>query len=349
MRVAVDAMGGDHAPRVVVDGAIQALRAFPELEIILVGRQEAIDAELKRHKTEGLRLRIVHAPDVVEMEEHTLAVKEKKLASMNVAARMVRTGEADALASAGNSGAVMAAALFNIGRVRGIDRPALGTVYPAAPTPCLLLDMGANTDLQPENLRQFAIMGSIYAEQVLGIPRPRVRIISNGEEDDKGTMVTREAQALLRSQPGLNYLGAIEGKDVTRGLADVVVTDGFVGNVMVKLTEGIVIFLARTFKRGLSGGLLNKLGLILLLPGLILMLPGLLLLSPSLLALWKRMDYAEYGGAPLLGINGVVVIGHGRSNAKAIKNMIRVAKESVEQGVVEKIRQGIEATRVVAA
>jgi len=344
MRIAVDAMGGDHAPQVVIDGAVQFARENPDIELILVGRRDVIEAELKKYKTDGLKLSIVHAPDVVEMEEHTIAVKEKKDASMNVAARLVRRGEADAFTSAGNSGAVMAAALFNIGRIKGIDRPCLGTIYPAAPNKCFILDVGANTDPQPENLLQFAIMGSIYAADVLHVPNPRVGIISNGEEEDKGSMLTRDAQKLLKAHPQLNYIGCVEGKDVPKGVADVVVSDGFVGNVMIKLTEGIVSFLIRQLKREFSGEPLNKIALILLLPGLILMLPGFVLLSPSLRRLWKRIDWREYGGAPLLGVNGVVVIGHGRSDAKAIKNMIRMTRECAQNDVVEKIRRGIEET-----
>jgi glycerol-3-phosphate acyltransferase PlsX len=343
MKIALDAMGGDHAPAVVIEGAILAAQAWPEIEILLVGKQDLIEAELKKHKTDGLALTVIHASEVVEMDEHTMAVKEKKDASMNVAARLVRKGEADAFATAGNTAAGMAAALFNIGRIKGIDRPALGTVYPAAPNTCFVLDVGANTDLQPENLLQFAIMGNVYAKDVLGIASPRLGIISNGEEEDKGSILTREAQKLLKAQPALNFIGCVEGKDVTKGTADVVVSDGFVGNVMVKLTEGVVAFLARQLKREFSKGLLNKLSLILLIPGLILMLPGFLLLAPTLKRLYKRIDWREYGGAPLLGINGVVVIGHGRSDAKAIKNMVRVAKESVEKGVVAKIQSGIAA------
>lgn len=341
MKIAVDAMGGDHAPQVVIEGAVLAAQAYPEIEIILVGKQDVIESELKKHKTAGLKLSIVHASEVVEMDEHTMAVKEKKDASMNVAARLVRKGEADAFTTAGNTAAGMAAALFNIGRIKGVDRPALGTVYPAAPNRCFILDVGANTDLQPENLLQFAIMGNVYAEQVLQVPRPRLGIISNGEEEDKGSILTREAQKLLKAQTQLNYIGCVEGKDITKGNADVVVSDGFVGNVMIKLTEGIVSFLARQLKREFTGGLLNKIALILMIPGLVLMIPGLLLLSPAARHVYKRIDWQEYGGAPLLGINGVVVIGHGRSTAKAIQNMIRVSKESVEKGVVEHIRKGI--------
>jgi glycerol-3-phosphate acyltransferase PlsX len=347
MKIVVDAMGGDHAPSVVIDGSVRAAREIG-VEIVLVGQEGVVKRELARHgDTSSLPISTVHASQVIEMHEHTMAVKEKKDASMNVAARMVRKGEADAFTTAGNTGAGLAAALFNIGRIKGIDRPALGTVYPAAPNKCLILDVGANTDLQPENLLQFAIMGSIYAEDALQIPRPRLGIISNGEEEDKGSILTRETQKLLRVHPSLNYIGNVEGKDLPKGIADVVVTDGFVGNVIIKLTEGIVSFLMRQLKREFSAGALNKLGLILLIPGLVLMLPGFILLSPAMRRVWKRIDWREYGGAPLLGINGVVVIGHGRSDAKAIFNMIRMTKVCVEGNVVEKIRAGIEETEGV--
>jgi glycerol-3-phosphate acyltransferase PlsX len=349
MRIALDAMGGDHAPQVVIDGAVMAARAWPDIEIILVGKKDAIEAELKKHNADGLKLSIVHASEVVEMDEHTMAVKEKKDASMNVAARLVRQGKADAFTTAGNTAAGLAAALFNIGRIKGIDRPALGTLYPAAPNKCFILDIGANTDLQPENLLQFAVMGKVYAEDVLGVANPRLGIISNGEEEDKGSILTREAQKLLKAQPGFNYIGCVEGKDVSRDMADVIVSDGFVGNVMIKLTEGIVSYIIRELRRQFTGGPLNKVAIVLLIPGLILMLPAFVLLSPTARYVYKRIDWKEYGGAPMLGINGVVVIGHGRSDAKAIKNMIRVAKESVEKDIVSKISKGLAETQATAA
>ncbi len=349
MKIALDAMGGDHAPQVVIEGAVMAAQAWPEIEIILVGKKDVVEAELKKHKTDGLKLSVVHASEVVEMSEHTMAVKEKKDASMNVAARLVRSGQADAFTTAGNTAAGLAAALFNIGRIKGIDRPALGTLYPAAPNKCFILDVGANTDLQPENLLQFAVMGKVYSEDVLGVANPRLGIISNGEEEDKGSILTREAQKLIKAQPGFNYIGCVEGKDIPKGIADVVVSDGFVGNVMIKLTEGIVSFLVRQLKHEFTGGLLNKIAIVLLIPGLILMLPAFVLFSPTVKRVYKRIDWKEYGGAPLLGINGVVVIGHGRSDAKAIKNMIRVAKESVEKDVVSKISKGLAETITVAA
>lgn len=342
MKIVLDAMGGDHAPGVVIDGAVMAAREFGPsgVEIILVGREPDIQRELSRHAVSGLPISIVHASEVIEMEEHTMAVKEKKDSSMVVGVRLVKEGKADAFVTAGNSGGAMAAALFGLGRIRGIDRPALITVYPAAPNPCVLIDMGANTDPKLENLVQNALMGAVYAERVLGIARPRVGLVSNGEEADKGSALVRDAYKVLAASK-LNFVGNVEGKDIGRGLADVVVSDGFVGNVIVKLSEGLVSFLVRYLKREFTGGLLNKLALVLMIPGLILMLPGLALLYPAVRRVARRMDYAEYGGALLLGVNGITVIGHGRSNAKAIKNAVRVAMRCVEGGVLDSIKQGL--------
>ncbi len=335
-------MGGDYAPHVVIDGAVMAAREFGPagVEIVLVGREDDIKRELARHNVEGLPLSIVHAGQVVDMDEHTLAVKEKKDSSMVVGVRLVKEGRADAFVTAGNSGAAMAAALFGLGRIRGIDRPALATLYPAAPNLCLLIDMGANTDPKLDNLVQNALMGAVYAERVMGIARPRVGLVSNGEEADKGNMLVRDAYKVLASGK-LNFVGNVEGKDIGKGLADVVVSDGFVGNVIVKLSEGIMSFLVRYLRRELTGGALNKAALILMIPGLILMLPGAALLLPAIKRIARRMDYAEYGGALLLGVNGVVVIGHGRSNAKAIKNAVRAAWRAVEGGVLGSIKQGL--------
>lgn len=342
MKIVLDAMGGDHAPGVVIDGAVMAAREYG-IEIVLVGREGAIRTELSRHDTTGLKLPVVHASEVVEMEEHTDAVKRKSDSSVVVGMRLVRDGQADAFVSAGNSGAVMAAAILRgigVGRIRGIRRPALATYYPVAPTPVLLLDVGAQTDCRTEYLFQFAQMGAIYAERVMGISNPRVGIVSNGEEADKGSMLVRDTYPLLEAS-GLNFVGNVEGKDVTKGMADVVVTDGFTGNVMVKLTEGIVSYLAKYLKGELTGGGLNKLALALMVPGLVLTLPGWLLLLPTLKRIARRVDYAEYGGAPLLGVDGVVVIAHGRSNAKAIKNAVRQAKQAIEGEMVTAIKDGL--------
>ncbi|MBN1936008.1 MAG: phosphate acyltransferase PlsX, partial [Anaerolineae bacterium] len=309
MKIILDAMGGDHAPGVVIDGAVQAVKELG-VEVILVGAEDDIRRELARHNTVGLPLSIVHAPEVIEMDDHVDALKSKPDASIRVGMRLVHDGQADAFASAGNSGAVMASAIFDLRRIRGIKRPALATLYPVSPTPTLLIDNGANTDPKPENLVQFAQMGVVYVEKLWGIQNPTVAIVSNGEEADKGNQLVRETFPLLQ-QSGLNFVGNAEGKDVTKGIANVVVTDGFTGNVMLKLTEGLVSFLARFFKRELTGGLSNKIGLLVMLPGLLLALPGVLFLLPALKRIARRVDYAEYGGAPLLGVDGVVVIGHG--------------------------------------
>ncbi len=239
MKIVVDAMGGDHAPAVVVDGAVAAARDL-DLEIVLIGQQDAVQAELARHDTAGLALSLVHASQVIEMDEHpAAAVKAKKDSSMVVGMELVKRREVDAFFTAGNSGGALAAALFRLGRIRGIQRPALSTIFPSQ-TPqgyCFLLDIGANADCRPEYLVQFALMGSIYAERVLGVSRPRVAIVSNGEEEGKGNQLVQETVPLLRERP--QFVGNAEGKDIPWGLADVVVTDGFTGNVIIKLAEGV--------------------------------------------------------------------------------------------------------------
>jgi glycerol-3-phosphate acyltransferase PlsX len=333
MKIVVDAMGGDHAPEVVVAGAVAEARRHGT-QIILVGQEARVRAELARHDDASkLPIEVVHASEVVEMAEHTLAVKAKRDSSLAVGMRLVKEGKASAFASAGNSGAVMAAALFGLGRIPGVERPAIGSIYPASPAPCLVVDIGANADCKPEYLVQFAIMGHAYARIIFGIDRPTVGIVSNGEEADKGSSLIRETYPLLQAGD-LNFVGNVEGKDLSRGIANVVVTDGLTGNVIVKLTEGVVSFLGRTLKREFTRGFRNKLALILMAPGLILALPGLILLYPSLHGLRKRVDWREIGGAPLLGVNGVVVIGHGRSDAKAIGGMIRMAEKSARQNLV---------------
>ncbi len=345
MKIVVDAMGGDHAPAVVVAGAVaEARRGTP---IILVGQEERVRAELAKHgDVSGLPIEVVHASEVVEMAEHTMAVKTKRDSSMLVGMRLVKEGKADAFASAGNSGAVMAAALFGLGRIPGVERPAIGSIYPAAPEPCLIIDIGANADCKPEYLVQFAIMGNAYARLIFGLERPKIGIISNGEEEDKGSMLIRETYPLLKAS-GLNFVGNVEGKDIGRGIANVVVTDGLTGNVIIKLTEGVVSFLAKTLRREFTRGFRNKLGLMLMIPGLLLTLPGLALLYPAMRRLRWRMDWREIGGAPLLGVNGVVVIGHGRSDARAIASMIRMAEKSARQNLVGVIQAEIAQRRNV--
>lgn len=341
MRIVLDAMGSDNRPVPDVAGGVMAAREWGD-EIILVGPEEIVRDELAKHDAASLPITVVHAPEVIEMHEHTDAVKRKKDASIRVGMRLVKSGEADAFVSAGNTTAVLASAIFDLGRIRGIRRPALGTIYPVADSPVFLLDNGATADCKPEYLLQFARMGVAYVERVLGIPNPRVGLVSNGEEPDKGNMLVRDTYAVL-AESDLNFVGNVEPKEVTRSVADVVLTDGFTGNVMIKTTEAIASFLFRYLKRELTSGALNKAGLLLMVPGLLAMLPGLALLLPSLRRMARRLDYAEYGGALLMGVDGVVVVGHGRSNAKAVKNAVRQAHKAVQGRVVEAIRSGLSA------
>ena len=326
MKIALDAMGGDYAPPVAVEGGVWAAREYG-VEVILVGREEDVRRELARHDTSGLSLPIVHASQVIEMEEHpAAAVKAKKDSSMVVGIDLVKRGEAEAFVTMGNSGGALAAALFGLGRIRGIKRPALSTVYPTTPGLCFMLDVGANTDCKPEYLLQFAYMGAAYAERVLGIANPRVGIVSNGEEETKGSILVQEAHQLLKKS-GLNFIGNVEGKDIPAGMADVVVTDGFTGNVIAKLSEGLATSLLGIIKEEIKKSPLATV--------------GALLSRPAFDQVKKRLDYAEFGGAPLLGVDGVVIVGHGRSNAKAVKNAVRVAKRAVEGGMLAAIKDGI--------
>jgi glycerol-3-phosphate acyltransferase PlsX len=322
-------MGGDHAPGVVIDGAVQASREFG-LELILVGPQDVVKAELTRHDTTGLKLNTLHASQVIEMDEHNpaAAVKAAKDSSMIVGMQLVRRRQADGFFTAGHSGAALAAALFRLGRIRGIKRPALSTIFPSQ-TPqgyCFVLDIGANVECKPEYLLQFAIMGSIYAERVLGVANPRVAIVSNGEEEGKGNPLVQETTPYLKDAP-INFIGNAEGKDIPLGGADVVVTDGFTGNVVIKTSEGVAQFLLDLLKDEITARNVAKV--------------GALLAKPAFEATARRLDYREYGGAPLMGVDGVVVVGHGRSDAKAIKNGIRLAAQTVENGILEAIKQGI--------
>jgi phosphate acyltransferase len=340
MKIVVDAMGGDHAPEAVVAGAIAEARQNGT-EIILVGIESTVRQELAKYPDAArLPIEVFHASEVVEMAEHTMAVRAKRDSSMAVGMRLVKEGKAAGFCSAGNSGAVMAAALFGLGRIAGVERPALGSIYPAAPDKCLIIDIGANTDCKPEYLVQFARMGNTYARIIFGLSEPHVGIVSNGEEADKGSMLIRETFPLLQSS-GLNFVGNLEGKDIGKGLANVVVTDGFTGNVIIKLTEGLVSFLGKTVKREFSQGWRNRLGLILLIPALVVALPAIACLYPAVKGLLRRVDWHEIGGAPLLGVNGVVVIGHGRSDVRAIQSMIRMTEKSARQELVSAIRHDI--------
>jgi phosphate acyltransferase len=322
VRVALDAMGGDNAPGEIVLGAIQAAREY-HMGVYLVGREDAIRAELAKHDTSGLDLPIIHTDEVIEMDEHPAnAVRRKKNASMTIALQQVRDGAALGAVSAGNSGAMMAAALFTLKRIPGIDRPALGGIFPTKDGICLVVDIGANTDCKPEYLQQFALMGSIYMERIFHVQSPRVGLLANGEEESKGNQLVIETHQLLKntaSTLGLNFIGNVEGRDIPTGGADVIVCDGFTGNVVLKLSEGLAETLLGLIRTEMTSSFVNKL--------------AAAVLRPGLRKVGKRLDYAEYGGVPLLGINGSAIVSHGRSNAKAIKNALRVARQTAETGV----------------
>lgn len=321
-------MGGDNAPSAVVEGALAAAREYG-VEVMLVGPRDDVNRELAKHDSTGLSLPIVHAEEVVGMQEHAAtALRQKRRSSIAVGIKLVHDGEADAFISAGNSGAAMASALFGLGRIEGIDRPAIGTVFPTVSSNCFVIDAGANVDCKPEYLLQFAIMGSAYMERVMGVPNPRVALLSNGEEETKGNALVLGTIPLLRAAP-INFLGNLEGKDIPNGAADVIVTDGFAGNVVIKLSEGLATALFDIIKTELSASLASKL--------------AALVLKPAFRRVKRRLDYAEYGGAPLLGVEGVAIIAHGRSNALAIKNAVRVAKQAVDQKLVDAIKAGVAA------
>jgi phosphate acyltransferase len=330
VRVALDAMGGDNAPGEIVLGAVQAAREYG-MGVYLVGREEAIRAELAKHDTSGLDLPIIHTDEVIEMDEHPAnAVRRKKNASMTLALQLVRDGKALGAVSAGNSGAMMAAALFTLKRIEGVDRPALGGVFPTKDAACLVIDMGANADCKPEFLLQFALMGSIYMERIFGVSSPRVGLLANGEEETKGNQLVQDTHQLLKANAatlGLNFTGNVEGRDIPAGSADVIVCDGFVGNVVLKLSEGLAETLIGLLRTQMTSTLPSKLA------GAVL--------RPGLRKVFQRLDYAEYGGVPLLGVNGSAIISHGRSKAKAIKNALRVARQTAETNVAGAIADGL--------
>lgn len=330
-RVALDVMGGDHAPGETVAGAVQAAREYG-LGVYLVGNQDTIRAELAKHDTTGLDLPILHTDEVIPMDEHdpATAARRKKNSSMVLAVQLVKDGAAVGAVSAGNSGAMMAVSIFTLRRLKGVDRPALGGVLPTRKGATLVIDMGANTDCKPEYLAQFALMGSLYMQRIFSVSSPRVGLLSNGEEEGKGNLQVQEAHQLLKQSAaalGLNFIGNVEGRDIPSGSVDVVVCDGFVGNVVLKLSEGLAESLIGLLREQMTSTLLSKLA------GAVL--------RPGLRRVFGRLDYAEYGGVPLLGINGSAIIAHGRSNAKAIKNALRVARQTAETDVAGAIADGL--------
>jgi glycerol-3-phosphate acyltransferase PlsX len=330
VRVALDAMGGDYAPGEIVLGAVEAAREYG-MGVYLVGKEDLIKAELAKHDTQGLDLPIIHTDSVIPMNEHDPArAARNKDTSMVRALQLVKEGAAVGATSAGNSGAMMAASLFTLKRLEGVERPALGGVFPTKNGVCLVIDMGANTDCKPDYLLQFAIMGSIYMERLFQVTAPRVGLLANGEEEGKGNELVQAAHQLLKQNAAplnLNFIGNVEGRDIPVGNADVIVCDGFVGNVVLKLSEGLSETLIDLIKEQIASDLPGKLA------GAVV--------RPRLRKLLKRLDYAEYGGVPLLGVNGSAIISHGRSRSKAIKNALRVARQTAETDVTGAIVEGL--------
>lgn len=323
IKVALDAFGGDYAPEQIVEGALRAAE-LDGISVIMTG-DEARLKSLIHGKAGSDLLEIVHAPEVIHMDEAPVeAVRSKEESSLVKAAHLVRDGMAGALVSAGSTGATMAASLFGLKRIKGVERPGITSLMPTRSGMALILDVGANVDCRPNQLVQFAQMGSIYAEQVLKIHNPRVGLLNIGHEPGKGNELVQEVYPLLQST-SLNFVGNVEGRDIPRGDVDVIVCDGFVGNVVLKFAEGLADTLFGMMKEEFSKNL----------PGII----GGLLVRPGSRRIKKKVDYTEYGGAPLLGVNGVVIVAHGGSNAKAIYNAIRVAKQGVQQDIVQRIAE----------
>ena len=326
--IAVDAMGGDRGCAPVVEGALSFLQEYRD-SVILVGRKEKVEEELYRHKASpSLRLRIQEASEVVEMEEPaSVALRRKKDSSIRVGIELVKRGEAVAFVSAGNTGAVMATAMVILGNLPEVERPAIAAVMPTLQDNCVLLDVGATVDCKSRQLLQFAIMGNIYAKDILGKKKPRVGLLSIGEEETKGNELTKEAFKALEEETSLIFVGMVEGRDLFSGNVDVVVCDGFTGNVALKFSESLAEMIGALLQEELSKTLTSKL--------------GYLLTRSAFKRFKRRVDYSEYGGAPLLGVNGVCIISHGRSTAKAIKNALRVAGESAENHLLAHIREGV--------
>lgn len=328
MSIALDAMGGDYAPFETVKGAVECVKEF-KIKTILVGKREIIEEELKRYDYPKELIEIYPASQVIEMKEHpAFAVREKEDSSIVVSMKLLRDKKVDAVVSAGNTGAVMSSALLHLGRISGIKRPAIATVIPTlSDRPSLLLDVGANVDCKKEYLEQFAIMGKIYMEEIFNIPNPKVGLLNIGEEEEKGNSLSQETYHLLKNNSLLNFIGNVEGKDLFNSLADVIVCDGFVGNVCIKTAEGVAEALFALLSYELKSSLWSKI------------LAGILM--PKFRNVKKKLDYSEYGGAPLLGVNGVVIISHGRSKSKAIKNAVKLAQQVVNMNLIEKIKNGV--------
>lgn len=322
MKVAVDAMGGDFGPKIVVDGAIRASQEL-QVEILLVGAEELVKKEFDRLNHSRAKVTIVDASESIGMAESLLSFRRKKKSSIRVGTQLVKAKEADAFVSTGNTGAVVYISKKVLGALKGVERPALSLLVPTLKGLTLLIDVGANVNCRPQHLEQFAIMGRVFMENVMGVENPRIALMSVGEEESKGNELTREVHDKLARSP-MNFVGNVEGKDVYSGKADVIVSDGFTGNIALKVSEGVVETFFHMARREITRDFFAKI--------------GFLLMKRNLKKIYKQVDYSEYGGAQLLGLNGICVIGHGRSNPVAVKNAIRVAKDFVVNKVQEKIQ-----------
>jgi phosphate acyltransferase len=336
--IAVDAMGSDRAPKPEIEGALLAARHYPGVRVLLVGPEEQLQRELSANPIASrTAVEIVNATEVIGMHEKPVqAVRAKKNSSIHVGLRLVKDKKVVGFVTAGNTGAAMTAAKMVLGTLPGVDRPALASVFPTSAgkhKPSILIDVGANVDSKPQNLAQFAVMGDIYFRAIFGNARPTVGLLSVGEEETKGNEVTRKAFALIKELP-LNFMGNVEGRDLYNGRVDVIVCDGFVGNVALKISEGLVDAVRYLLKDSLTSTITSQV--------------GALLARKAFTNFGRKLDYSEYGGAPLLGIKGVAIVGHGASNANAIKNAIRVAKQYHESGINARIEQELTAPRVEA-
>lgn len=321
-------MGGDNAPGAEVRGSLDAARQWPDLQMILVGDEPAIRAEAARHGGLPANVTVLHTTEVITThEEPTRAFRTKKDASMVVAGRLVKEGQADALLSAGSTGALVVVGTVGIGRMKGIERPALGTIFPTVGSPVFVLDVGATPDAKPEWMVQFALMGDIYAREILGLTQPRVALLNNGTEEEKGSVLTKATLPLLKKTAGIHFIGHVEGRDVPFGKADVVVAEGFSGNVLLKTYEGVGMALMQAMKEALTATPIAKLGAV--------------LARPALRRMAKKFDYSEYGGALLLGLKSPVVKCHGSSQAKGITSGIRVMRAALQGGAVAKLGAAI--------
>ncbi len=326
VNVAVDAMGGDHAPAAIVEGAVAAINSSKSIKIFLVGKEEQIKQELTKYSFESSRIEVIPATEIIEMAESpVMAIRKKKDSSIVRALQLVKEGVCDAFVSAGSSGAILVGGQLVVGRIKGVERPPLAPLIPTKEGASLLIDCGANVDARPSHLVQFAKIGSVYMESIMGISNPKVAIVNIGAEEEKGNALVKETFPLLKNTPEINFIGSIEARDIPKGLADVIVCEAFVGNVILKLYEGVGATLIDTVKKGMMTSFRSKL--------------GALLVKPALKKCLKAFDLEEYGGAPLLGLKGLVVKTHGSSKATEIKNTILQCQVFKEQNINEKIKK----------